>query len=134
MHGPLRRRIVQRLPVTGARNGGKVETMIPRIPPPPPSDENAGPGRSVDLVGELAVRRGLISPAMLHEALDLQFATGCRVGDAMLQLGHLEDGQLAQLLAEALRLPYASVATVAFTPEQLNEIPEAVARKHTVLP
>ena len=104
---------------------------------PPPVTRKLDPApaaRSRDFLGELAIRKGLITPPMLNEALDIQFATGCQLGDALLQLGYLLDTQLAELLAEHLRIPYVAVESLGFTPEQLNEIPEALARKHAVLP
>jgi type IV pilus assembly protein PilB len=87
-----------------------------------------------DFLGELAIKKGLITPTMLNEALDIQFETGRPLGEALLQLGYLLDSQLAELLAEHLKMPYIPVDELAFTPDQLNEIPEALARKHTVLP
>ena len=71
---------------------------------------------------------------MLNEALDLQFTSGCTLGEACLELGLLTDVQLAELTAEHARIPFVAVDALAFRPEQLNEIPEAVARKHTLMP
>jgi type IV pilus assembly protein PilB len=71
---------------------------------------------------------------MLNEALDDQFATGCTVEEALVQRGYLLDTQLAELVAEQMKIPYVDVEALGFTPVQLNEIPEAAARKHVVLP
>ena len=111
---------------------------MPQEPPPlprrplPKDPLSSVPAR--DLLGELAVRKGLITPAMLHDALDVQFATGCPVGEALLQRGYLLDTQLAELMAEQAKIPFVVVDSLGFTPQQLNEIPETIARKHAVLP
>lgn len=101
---------------------------------PPPAPRKGDTTRNRDLLGEIALRKGFITPAMLNEALDVQFATGCRLGDALLQLGFLLETQLAEILAEHLKVPYVAVEALGFTTSQLNEIPEALARKHLVLP
>lgn len=102
--------------------------------PPPLPKEPVTMVRTKDLLGELATRRGFITPTMLNEALDLQFTTGCAVGEALLRLGHLQETELTELMAEQTKLPYVAVETLGFSPQQLNEIPEAMARKHLVLP
>ena len=99
-----------------------------------PPRKNAPSPQPRERLGEVALHRGLVTPSMLDEALDLQFATGRPVGDLLVELGYLLDTQLASLLAEQLKLPYVAVESLGFTPEQLNEIPEAMARKHLVLP
>jgi type IV pilus assembly protein PilB len=85
-------------------------------------------------IGELAIRRGLITPTMLNEALEVQLETGCLLDDALIQKGYLQETQLAELLAEHFKIPYINVELVSFKADQLNEIPEAMARKHSVLP
>ena len=102
--------------------------------PPLPRNEGHAPAAHPKDLGSLAVRKGLITSAMLNEALDRQFATGCGVGEALLERGFLTDVQFAELSAELARIPFVAVDTLAFTPAQLNEIPEAMARKHAVLP
>lgn len=62
------------------------------------------------LFGELLQRLGLITPAQLQEALAAQAATGERVGEALVRLGHVTREGLQLGLSEALGLnaPHAA--------------------------
>lgn len=54
-------------------------------------------------LGEFLVARGLIDRRQLFEALTVQARHRCRIGDALVWLGHLERGNLE--LAAASRTP-----------------------------
>ncbi len=92
------------------------------------------PGRSQSQLGERLVTRGIITQQILNNALEAQRRTGKRLGEILVESFYLSEIQLACILAEHLKLEYVDVAPVAFTPEQLNLVPEALARKHVLMP
>lgn len=59
-------------------------------------------------LGEFLVTRGLIDRRQLFEGLTVQARHRCRIGDALVWLGHVERGDLE--LAAASRTPPASLS------------------------
>lgn len=85
-------------------------------------------------LGDLLVRHGLITPQILDEALKGQRDTGKQVWDILVEQGHLTESQMTPLLAAHLKIPYLDVSTLILGSDELSLLPEALARKHTVLP
>ncbi|MDQ1466684.1 MAG: glycosyltransferase XagB, partial [Actinomycetota bacterium] len=65
-------------------------------------------------IGELMLRRGLISSEDLEQALQYQRGTGQRMGEALVEMGVLSEYDLARVLAERLGYEFVdlSVETV----------------------
>lgn len=85
-------------------------------------------------LGDLLVRKGLITQQALEESLKAQRGTGKRLGEVIVDRGVLTEVQLVPVLASHLKLPYVDASTLALTTEQLSLLPEALARKYKVLP
>src|SRR3989449_2114352 len=85
-------------------------------------------------LGELLVERKLITAQILQEALQEQCQSGRRIGEILLDRGHVTEAQLIPFLTIQLKLPYADVSALVLGSDQLNLIPETLARKYTVLP
>src|SRR5437867_11049049 len=85
-------------------------------------------------LGELLVERKLITAQVLNEALQEQHQSGRRIGEILLDRGHVTEAQLIPFLTIQLKLPYSDVTALALGSDQLNLIPETLARKYTVLP
>ncbi|MDP2709779.1 MAG: GspE/PulE family protein [Solirubrobacteraceae bacterium] len=103
-------------------------TPVP--PEPATSEEDPRP----ELFGERLVRRGLITQTQLGEVLLQQEASGKRIGNLLVELGALDDRDLAVELGDIFGLPLVDLR--AEQPEQpaLQTIPEGVARSSVVLP
>jgi len=86
-------------------------------------------------LGEMLVRAGKITQEQLDEALKGQVIFGGRLGSNLIEMGYLEEGDIARLLSEKLGVPYVP-------PEQLMTIPAGVialipremAAKYKVVP
>jgi type IV pilus assembly protein PilB len=85
-------------------------------------------------LGDLLVHRGLITPQALLDALKAQRGTGKRLGEVLVDRGALTEVELTPLLAQHLKLSYIDVLNLALGTEELALLPEALARKYTVLP
>ena len=85
-------------------------------------------------LGDLLVRHGLITPQVLSDALRAQRGSGKRLGEILLERGALTESQLTPVLAAHLKFTYTDVATLVLGSEELSLLPEALARKYTVLP
>ncbi len=102
-------------------------------------DETAGSGKAPDSparlrLGDLLVRHGLITAQALEDARLAQRGSGKRIGEILVERGHLSEVQLTRFLADRLKVPYLDVSALAFGTEELSLLPEALARKYTVLP
>ena len=84
--------------------------------------------------GELLIQRGLITQQILDEALQDQPPSGKRLWEILLDRGHVPEAQLFPVLAAHLKIPYTDVSTQVWSPEKLDLLPEALARKYTALP
>lgn len=85
-------------------------------------------------LGDLLVSAGRVTAAQLHEALGRQKENGLRLGETLLQLGHLSDESLAQTLSQQLSVPWVSLARVDFSRELLNLISAELASSGLVVP
>ena len=85
-------------------------------------------------LGDVLVRRGLITSQALEEALKAQRGSGKRLGEVLLDRGVLTETQLIPVLAQHIKLTYTDVAALTLTSEQLSLLPEVLARKYAALP
>jgi type IV pilus assembly protein PilB len=85
-------------------------------------------------LGDLLVRRGLITVEALEEGLKAQRGSGKRIGEVLVEREALTELQLTPVLAQHLKLTYTDVPNLVLGSEVLSLLPEALARKYTVLP
>lgn len=71
-------------------------------------------------LGEMLVRAGHITPEQLDEALKSQVIFGGRLGTNLIEMGCIEEEELAKVLSEKLRVPRVS-------PDELMNIPPSIA-------
>ena len=60
-------------------------------------------------LGDLLVHEHIISNEQLMEALNSQKATGRKLGDALIELGHIGERQLLEFLAQQLNVPFLDI-------------------------
>ena len=70
-------------------------------------------------LGEMLVRAGRITPVHLDEALKSQVIFGGRLGTNLVEMGCIDEDELARVLSEKLRVPRVD-------PDKLMNIPPAV--------
>ncbi|MCK5404452.1 MAG: Flp pilus assembly complex ATPase component TadA, partial [Desulfobulbaceae bacterium] len=84
--------------------------------------------------GDILVEAGLISATQLQEALDFGKEKGLKVGEALQELGYVNELTVARALSKQLKMPFADLDKVVIDPELASIIPEMSARKHKVIP
>lgn len=86
-------------------------------------------------IGELLVDSGIINERQLESALDIQKQSGGkRLGDILIDLGILSEEQLMEALQKRLNVPRIHLQHINIPNEVIREVPEKLAREHTVLP
>jgi len=82
-------------------------------------------------LGQILVENKLIDALQLKKALDYQKTSGMRLGDALVELGYIDEDQKVHFLAGQLQVPLATARLYASA--DLNVvalIPEHIARRH----
>lgn len=90
--------------------------------------------RRHQLLGQILIDLGYISPTQLEEALERQCLTCELLGEILLELGYLSPEQLAQAQAHQMGVPYEPVPSASPQPEAYRLLPAHVARQLRVLP
>jgi type IV pilus assembly protein PilB len=77
---------------------------------------------------------GKISEPVLEEAIRLQKNSDKRLGELLVEMGHINELELTQILSNQLSVAWVSLNHVDFTEEILRLVPEEVAREFTLIP
>lgn len=86
-------------------------------------------------LGDMLVQAQLVQAAQIDEALALQRERGAgRLGELLVELGHVSEVQLAQVLSNQLSVPWANLYHVDFSRELLNLLPPEMAEKYGCIP
>jgi len=84
-------------------------------------------------LGEVLLRRGLLDAARLAHALDSQ-PPGLRLGEYLIELGHLTAGEVYEALGQQNNIPFETLASASVPVRIARALPAAVARRWRVLP
>jgi type IV pilus assembly protein PilB len=83
----------------------------------------------------MLIGQGIISTDQLNEALHIQKTEkNQRIGSVLVELGYVTEAQLADLIADQLRLPSADMASIDISPEAVAKVPKELAARHRCLP
>lgn len=86
-------------------------------------------------LGEYLQATGLLSSKQLDEAIEYQCIYGGKLGTSLIELGLIEENQLAKILSEQLGHHYIKPTLLMKVPDSLlNLIPKKTALKYKVLP
>ena len=85
-------------------------------------------------LGEYLIQEGYITQLTLDKALELQKATGKRLGDILVGGGMISGEQIAVALSKQLGLPRVDLNAVEVPEEVLRLVPAQVLRRHGVIP
>ncbi|MCK5323087.1 MAG: Flp pilus assembly complex ATPase component TadA, partial [Desulfobulbaceae bacterium] len=83
--------------------------------------------------GDIMVNGGLISATQLQQALEYGKGKGVKVGEALLELGFVDEVAIARVLSKQLNIPYVDLDKIVIDPELAQTVPEIMARKNKVL-
>lgn len=98
-----------------------------------PAPRTATP-RRWPLLGHVLVERGLVTDAQVEEALARQRERGHRLGECLVDLGHLDRTTLYRILAERAGVEFVDLAQHEPDDSLLALVPEDVARRFQALP
>src|SRR6266480_2824977 len=86
------------------------------------------------MLGELLIESQLIGSSQLEEALLQQSASGKRLGELLVELGAIDDFDLARVLATRLDLPLADLRQSTPDDDAIALVPESMARANIAIP
>lgn len=86
-------------------------------------------------IGDYLVNQGLISTEQLQKVLTAQKESNGtkKFGDVVVELGFMTELNFAKALAGNLRVQYVDLDNIEINTEAVQMVPEALARKHTVI-
>jgi type IV pilus assembly protein PilB len=85
-------------------------------------------------LGELLVRKGLITTKQLDSALQEQRLSGNKLGISLVKLGFMTEKQLVSFLSKHYGVPAIDLSEVEVDPEAVKLIPADVVYKYQILP
>lgn len=85
-------------------------------------------------LGELLVKSNFITSQQLGKALEDQKASGGKLGDSLVRLGLVKEGELVGFLSKQYGMPSVNLAELKISPDVLKIIPNDVAIKYQVIP
>lgn len=85
-------------------------------------------------LGDLLVQASLVTPAQVETALARQKETGRRLGETLVELGHVSEQEVAQVLSSQLSVPWANLRHIDFSRELLNLVSADLAEKWALVP
>jgi type IV pilus assembly protein PilB len=85
-------------------------------------------------LGELLVRENMISLQQLQKAQEETKRSGGRIGNNLIKLGYIAEGDLTSFLSKQYGVPSIDLAQFDIDIEVIKLIPKEVARKHMVIP
>ena len=115
-----------------ASETGDPEGVRWAVPSPPPPAQPSAAG--VPRLGELLIESQLIASTQLDEALLQQSASGKRLGELLVELGAIDDFDLARVLSTRLNLPLADLRQSTPEDDAIALVPEAIARANVAIP
>ena len=85
-------------------------------------------------IGDLLVGQGVVTLSQLEQALGAQKGTSRRLGETLVELGFLDEDQLASALADALQLPRVDLSQV--TPDwgAVHLVPAQACESRSLFP
>ena len=85
-------------------------------------------------LGELLVRKQVITPEQLEKALEEQKSSGERLGSILTKLGYIKESDLLSFLSNQYGIPSISLNEFTIEPGVLKLIPREVVFKYRVVP
>ena len=84
-------------------------------------------------LGEVLVSKGLITDIQLSKALEMQKASGRKLGRALTDLGAVSEEQIAEVVADQLGVRFVDLNRHELDPDLVRRLPEVQARRFRAL-
>lgn len=85
-------------------------------------------------LGSILVQSSMISPEDVQRALEEQRRSNVRFGEALINLGIVEEEDVGWGLANQLNVPFIRLTSDTFDPDAVRRVPEPLARRHNLVP
>ena len=85
-------------------------------------------------LGEVLVARGLATEEQVTAAVATQAQTGRRLGQILIEEGHIAEADLLEVLADQLSLPFVRLRTGTYDPDVIRLVSAETARRLLVAP
>lgn len=85
-------------------------------------------------LGEILLKAGLISPEILENALKIQKGRNKRLGKVLIEMGYVDEAQVAEVLSQQLMLPLVNCEDYAVPSEVLSLVPKEMAEIGILFP
>jgi type IV pilus assembly protein PilB len=95
---------------------------------------SSGPPPRKGMLGQLLVKRGIVTDEQIGAALALQATSGKRLGELLVDTGALDERSLVDALADYFDMPVTHLRRDAPDPAALALVPEHLAREHLAIP
>jgi type II secretion system protein E len=92
------------------------------------------PPEESGLIGQLLVKKGLITISALEKALLEQEKKSGFLGETLVKLGYIKEEDLYSVVAEQLRVEYVKIRDMPLSPSVVNAIPAKVACHYDLMP
>jgi chromosomal replication initiator protein DnaA len=115
----------------------------PATPQPPKAAAPApaaGPVRDIEVkspggrLGDILVEEKIITKSQLEEGLAKRAAEGGFLGQALIELGHLDQDTLTLVLVKQCKIPHLNLNEYSIAPDVRGLIPVELCRAHNMLP
>lgn len=84
-------------------------------------------------LGEILIKKNLVSEDEMAEVLKIQVSSNRRVGYLLVKMGFIDSDQLMSALAEQLEIPVIAIDEE-FSPDAKNLVPRYLCHKYSVIP
>ena len=85
-------------------------------------------------LGDLLVKAKLVTPEQIQEALKEVQASGMKLGEALVKLGHVSEDDITETLSAQFGVPSINLSHFEIDPNVLKLVAPEVARKYNILP
>jgi FtsZ-interacting cell division protein YlmF len=90
--------------------------------------------RRTKRIGQVLLEAEAITEEQLNSALKRQRKNGRSLGRNLVELGYIDEDEIAQCLAEEYKIPYVSLDRYKFDKNLADIIPEDISRNHELIP
>ncbi|MDI7258297.1 MAG: type IV-A pilus assembly ATPase PilB [Thermodesulfobacteriota bacterium] len=87
-----------------------------------------------DRLGELLIKRNLISPDQLKRVLEEQKLKGGRLESNLVRLGYVKEDELLSFLSVQYRVPSIKLSRIEINPNVIKLIPSSISKKYFIIP
>ncbi|MGC1455491.1 MAG: hypothetical protein WA946_09935 [Nitrospirota bacterium] len=88
----------------------------------------------VKKLGEILIETGLIDNNQLEAALGRQKTWGGKLGHNLIELGFVNEVELAEAISKYIRIPYVNLFDPPLVDKQINLLPTKLVKKYEVVP